>query len=138
MKRSAIAVLLLTIILISVALTGCKSVNTDVKKIKDLEFTVVEDPDVPGELKEFIDEKKAVPFKMTYTNKDSLYIVVGYGEQRTGGYSVTVDDLYLTKNAIYINTNLVGPSKDASVSQSLTYPYVVVKLERRDEKVVFE
>lgn len=138
MKRSAIAVLLLTIILISVVLTGCKSVNTDVKKIKDLEFTVVEDPDVPGELKEFIDEKKAVPFKMTYTNKDSLYIVVGYGEQRTGGYSVTVDDLYLTKNAIYINTNLVGPSKDASVSQSLTYPYVVVKLERRDEKVVFE
>ena len=138
MKRSAIAVLLLTIILVSTALTGCKSVNTDVKKIKDLEFTVVEDPDVPGELKEFIDEKKAVPFKMTYTNKDSLYIVVGYGEQRTGGYSVTVDELYLTKNAIYINTNLVGPSKDASVSQSLTYPYVVVKLERRDEKVVFE
>ncbi len=138
MKRSAIAVLLLTIVLISAALTGCKSMNTDVKKIKDLDFTVVEDADIPGELKEFIDEKKEVPFKMTYTNKDSLYIVRGYGEQRTGGYSITVDQLYLTKNAIYIATNLVGPSKDAQVTQSLTYPYVVVKLERRDENVVFE
>jgi len=138
MKRSAIAVLLLTIILVSTALTGCKTMDTDIKKIKDLDFTVVEDADVPGELKEFIDEKKEVPFKMTYSNKDSLYIVVGYGAQRTGGYSVTVDGLYLTKNAIYINTNLFGPGKDEAVTQSLTYPYIVIKLERRDEKVVFE
>ena len=62
MKRSAIAVLLLTIILVSTALTGCKTMDTDIKKIKDLDFTVVEDADVPGELKEFIDEKKEVPF----------------------------------------------------------------------------
>ena len=138
MKRSAIAVLLLIIVWISALLSGCKSMDTDVKKIKDLEFTVVEDADIPGELKEFIDEKKEVPFKMTYTNKDSLYIVQGYGEQRTGGYSITVEALYLTKNAIYIDTNLMGPSKDAQVTQSLTYPYIVIKLERRDENVVFE
>lgn len=138
MKRPAIAVLLLTIMLVSITLTGCKTMNTDVKKLKDLDFTVVEDADLPGELKEIIDEKKEVPFKMTYSNKDSLYIVVGYGEQKSGGYSITVDDLYLTKNAIYINTNLVGPSKDATVSQGLTYPYVVVRLELRNEKVVFE
>lgn len=138
MKRSAIAVLLLTIILVSIGLIGCKTMDTDVKKIKDLDFTVVEDADLPGELKEIIDEKKEVPFKMTYSNKSSLYIVVGYGEQKSGGYSIAVDGLYLTKNAIYINTNLIGPSKDASVSQGLSYPYIVVKLELRDEKVVFE
>lgn len=46
MKRSAIAVLLLIIVWISALLSGCKSMDADVKKIKDLEFTVVEDADI--------------------------------------------------------------------------------------------
>jgi hypothetical protein len=138
MKRFAIALQLLTIVFTALGLTGCKSENTDVKKLKDLEFTVVEDADLPGELKEIIDEKKESPFKLTYTNKEGLYIVIGYGKQNSGGYSIAVDELYLTKNAIYFNTNLIGPSKEDMVSQGVTYPYIVVKLEPREERVVFE
>lgn len=137
MKRFAAAALLLTIMIMATLLTGCKTEDTDIKKIKDLDFTVVEDADLPGELKEIIDEKKERPFKMTYSNKDNLYIVVGYGKQNSGGYSIAVEELYLTKNAIYINTNLIGPSKEDMVSQGITYPYVVVKLEYMDERVVF-
>ncbi len=138
MKRVNITVLLLTLIISAIGLTGCKSEDTDIKKIKDLDFTVVEDADLPGELKEIIEEKKELPFKITYMNKDSLYIAVGYGKQNTGGYSIAVNDLYLTKNAVYIDTNLIGPSQDTMVSQGVTYPYVVVKLELREERVVFE
>lgn len=138
MKRLHIAGMLLTIIIAAAGLTGCKTEDTDIKKIKDLDFTVVEDADLPGELKEIIEEKKEQPFKLTYTNKDSLYIGVGYGKQNTGGYSITVNELYLTKNAVYIDTNLIGPSQDAIVAQGVTYPYVVVKLELREERVVFE
>lgn len=138
MRRLVYLVLLLTIIITALGLTGCKAEDTDVKKIKDLEFTVVEDADLPGELKEIIDEKKEEPFKLSYSNKDYLYIVVGYGKQNSGGYSISVDDLYLTSNAIYINTNLIGPTQNDLVSQGVTYPYVVVKLEFMDEKVVFE
>lgn len=138
MRRLVFLVLLLTIIITALGLTGCKAEDTDVKKIKDLEFTVVEDADLPGELKEIIDEKKEEPFKLSYSNKDYLYIVVGYGKQNSGGYSISVDDLYLTSNAIYINTNLIGPTQNDLVSQGVTYPYVVVKLEFMDEKVVFE
>ncbi len=138
MKKNAIIFLLLTITLAATLLTGCKVENTDIKKIRDLDFTVVEDADLPGELKEIIDEKKEQPFKLSYSNKDNLYIVVGYGKQNSGGYSISVDSLYLTKNAIYINTNLIGPSKEDAVSQGVTYPYVVVKLEYMEEKIVFE
>jgi len=49
---------LLLICLITIILTGCKSEKADVKKIKDLEFTVVEDADVPEELMSLITEKK--------------------------------------------------------------------------------
>ena len=138
MRKFRIAVLLLAIVIMAIGITGCKAENTDIKKIKDLEFTVVEDADLPGELKEIIDEKKEEPFKLSYSNKDNLYIVVGYGKQNSGGYSIAVDQLYLTSNAVYIDTNLIGPSQEDMVSQGVTYPYVVVKLEFRDESVVFE
>lgn len=138
MRRFGIFILLLMIITTTVAMVGCKKEDDEIKKIRDLDFTVVEDADLPGELKDLIDEKKAEPFKLSYSNKDNLYIAVGYGKQNTGGYSITVDKLYLTKNAIYIDTNLIGPSSDDVVSQNATYPYVVVKLEYIDKRVVFE
>lgn len=138
MRRHKNIILLLMIVVNVLGLAACKTEDTDVKKLRDLEFTVVEDADLPGELKEIIDEKKENPFKLSYSNKDNLYIVVGYGKQSSGGYSISVEDLYLTSNAIYIDTNLIGPSQDDLVTQGVTYPYIVVKLEFLDKSVVFE
>lgn len=138
MKRlSRTKLKIILIILACILLYGCKSDHSEVKKIKDLEFTVVEDADIPEGLMEKIEEKKSKSFKLTYSNADYLYIIVGYGEKRTGGYSITVDELFLTDNAIYIDTNLLGPSKDAVVTEVLTYPYIVVKTAFREERVVF-
>ena len=39
-------------------------------------------------------EKKEASFKMTYADSGYLYLCVGYGKQDSGGYSITVDDLY--------------------------------------------
>jgi hypothetical protein len=138
MKRLRKIILLLMIVITGLEVTGCKTEETDIKKLKDLEFTVVEDADLPGELKEIIDEKKENPFKLSYSNKDNLYIVVGYGKQNSGGYSISVEELYLTSNAIYIDTNLIGPSQDDLVTQGVTYPYIVIKLEFMDKSIVFE
>lgn len=138
MRKLRGLLLLLMTMITAMGLIGCDTKEDEIKRLKDLEFTVVEDNDIPGELKEIIDEKKEEPFKLSYSNKDYLYIVVGYGKQNSGGYSITVEDLYLTNNAIYIDTNLIGPSKEDMVSQGVTYPYIVVKLEYRDERIVFE
>ena len=138
MRKVKIWALLLALVGSSFLLTGCKSEKTDIKKIKDLEFTVVEDADVPEQLMEIINEKKKEPFKMSYANGDSLYIVVGYGEKPTGGYSISVDKLFLTSNAVYIDTNLIGPAENEQVTNALTYPYIVVKTEFIDKSVVFE
>lgn len=119
-------------------LVGCETKNDKPQKVKDLEFTVVEEADIPEELKEIIEEKKLNPFKLSYTNTDYLYIVIGYGTQSTGGFSITVDDLYLTEDSIYINTTLLGPEKDEQVEQAETYPYVVIKTEYIDKTVIYE
>lgn len=130
--RLSLAIIIIGCLLIY----GCNK-DPEIKKIKDLEFTVVEDADIPEGLMAKIEEKKSKSFKLSYSNSDNLYIIVGYGEQSTGGYSIIVDKLYLTENAIYIDTNLLGPKKDEVVTQALTYPYIVVKTEIRDERIVF-
>jgi PrcB C-terminal len=137
MKRF-LGVIIAVVIAVLFTLNGCSMEEPSNEKLRDLEFTIVEESDIPEELFKIIEEKKASEFKITYTDNESLYICIGYGEQKTGGYSIAVNDLYLTSNAIFINTNLIGPSKDEKISEALSYPYVVVKTEYMDKSVVFE
>ncbi len=104
---------------------------------KQVDFTVVEEADFPEELKSVIAEKKETPFKLTYGYNGYLYIVQGYGMKNTGGYSITVDRVYETDNAVYFLTTLKGPEKGETVEKAVSYPYVVVKIENKDKSVVF-
>mgnify|MGYP000293799660 CR=1 FL=1 len=87
-------------------------------KISDLDYTIAAEADIPEELQNDIEEKKAADFKMTYKDSEFLYIVRGYGEQETGGYSICIRDLYLTSNAIIFDTELIGPRKGETISKS--------------------
>lgn len=114
---------------------GCSQAGAS-QKVEDLEFTVVKEEDIPEQLKTLIEEKKAAPFQLSYSDREQLYIVVGYGEQATGGYSIEVPELYLTKENIVIDTNLLGPEgKPVGVK---SYPYVVVMTEYREEPVLYQ
>lgn len=117
---------------------GCSVERTEEQKLKDLAFTVVEESQIPEDLKILIEEKKQNEFKLTFDTEEAKYIVMGYGAQQTNGYSISVEELYETKNAIYINTNLLGPSKGEAVSEVESYPYIVVKIDYMDKSVVFE
>ena len=103
-----------------------------------MDFTVVGETDIPEELRSIIAEKKAQPFKLTYSDNENLYIVVGYGPQNTGGYSIAVKELYLTDNSIVIDTELIGPAKGENPAAETSYPYVVVKTEYLENPVVFQ
>lgn len=119
-------------------LTACSVEKDDLEKVRDLEFTVVGDTDLPEELKHVIGEKKAAPFKLTYTDGQNLYIVVGYGEQETGGYSISVRELYLTENAIVADTELLGPQAAEQTGSEKSYPYIVIRTEYLEEPVIFQ
>lgn len=122
-------------------LAGCAKEKDPLEKIKDLEFTVLAEENIPEELKSVIEEKKGNAFKVTYQDNGFLYICIGYGEQVSGGYSITVNDLYLTENAMYVDTTLIGPDPaDTAVAKKNTpsYPYIVIKTEFIDKPVVFD
>ena len=136
-KIKKVLTLFLFLTLFIGTLCACSIKDTSSKKVQDLDYTVVEDEDVPKELKKIIDSKKESVLRLTYTTKDYLYIVAGYGTQPTSGYSIRLNSIYLGENAIYVDTNLIGPSKSENVSQNPTMPYIVIKIEKRDETVVF-
>ena len=112
--------------------------TTNGAKVADLDYEIVEEAQIPEKVKAVIEEKKAADFKTTYELDGDLYIVRGYGEQETGGYSICIRDLYLTSNAILFDTELVGPRKGEQVSSGPSYPYIVIKTEKRDESTIFE
>jgi len=131
------AIVFIIIAIAIIILISCKITGTSSKKVSDLDYTVVEDQDVPPELMKIIDEKKENSLRLTYSTKDYIYIVAGYGTQSTSGFGIRVNEVYLGQNAIYIDTNLIGPSKGEEVNKNETYPYIVIKIEKRDDPVVF-
>ena len=121
-------------------LVGCSEKRDPMEKIKYLEFTVLADENIPEELKAVIEEKKESPFKVTYQDNGFMYICIGYGEQVSGGYSIAVNALYLTENAIYADTTLLGPDPSdaaAGKKKAPSTPYIVLKTEFVDKPVVF-
>lgn len=128
------ALLMITVL---VTLFGCGIEKTDGNRLQDLEYEIIED-EIPKELAEKIEEKKSADFKLTYENDKYLYIVRGYGEQETGGYSIQILDLYLTQNAVVLHTNLKGPSKDEVKNAAPSYPYIVIRIEHTDKNVILQ
>lgn len=129
---------ILTAALLAAALaTGCGFGGEEEKKT-NLEFTVVDEERLPEELFKLVEEKKAEVFKMTYADGGYLYLCVGYGKQETGGYSITVNELYATDNAVYLDTNLIGPKEADAKGENPSYPYIVIKTPFMDKTVVFD
>lgn len=125
-------------VLVVRTLSGCTFNKDNGDKVRDLEFTVVADADIPQELRQIIAEKQQSPFKLTYSDDNNLYIVVGYGKQASGGYSIAVNELYLTDNSIVLDTELIGPEKGDNTGTEPSYPFIVIKTEMSELPVVFQ
>ena len=103
--------------------TGCVSRIQKTEKLRDIPFEVLAKEDVPQEFAGVIEERKDRPFRLTYTDGGSLYIAEGYGAQLKTGYSVSVTELYETKEAVYFHSNLLGPPKGEETKKISTFPY---------------
>ncbi len=137
-KNNRIGRLLLFFALLPLCLTmGCSKEKEEYTKTGDVEFTVVEEADLPEELMNAIKEKKQEPFRLTYLAEDALYLAQGYGEQPSGGYSIAVEELFQAAEGICFKTTLIGPAADEKVTTAVTHPYIVVKLQRMETEVHF-
>lgn len=126
----------ITVVLTTVTLIGCVAEETASDKLKDLDFTVVGEGEQPDALKDIIAEKLNSAFQISYTIGEELYIAIGYGEQPSGGYSITVNQFYETPNSLFIDTTLLGPGSAENVTNTPTTPYIVIKTENIADKPI--
>lgn len=120
-------------------IAGCKiTTNPETEEKREVPFIVVSQECVPEELLELIEQKKQDPFQFTYTDKEERYVVVGYGRQKKGGYSIYVKSFYATENALYVDTCLMGPKEKKETKEVPSYPVIILKIKEVGIPVVFE
>lgn len=132
-KKAELLLLLLAAILLAVS---CEKTSGEKESFP---FAVCKETELPDELRELIEKKKAEPFRFTYENSACLYLAVGYGEQPKGEYVVAVKQMYETENGIYVDTTLVSLSHVESfqTGDPSVFPYVVLRCEKTDKNVFF-
>ena len=137
--KMAVTVAIVICIMAGGVFCGCGQTSSRQKQEEiECDYTVVATRDCPEEFLKNLEEKKINPFQMTYQDGTYLYMAVGYGEQKTGGYSILVEKLTETMDKIFLNTELRGPSKEENVLEKPSFPYVVIKMENKSKEVVFE
>ncbi len=103
------------------------------EKVKDLEYTILSEDRMPEELIPLLEERMDEPFEMTYSDKEFIYICIGYGYKSYSGHSVVINELFLAENGILIDTSLLGPVAGAEKMNTPQYPYIVIKTEWIEE-----
>ena len=124
--------------LLCIFLAGCSVQKYDETKENDVDFTILSEEEIPEQVSEIIESSKTENFRKTYSDKDYLYIIIGYGAQPTSSYSIEIQELYESSDALYVTSMLKGPSRTEKVLEIETYPYIVVKVQHTDKAVVFQ
>ena len=137
-KKWMVPVLMSAILIVlGIQIQGCKFKIISEEEKREIPFVIVSEDCIPKELDSLIEQKKEDEIKLTYVDEENRYIIVGYGKQETGGYSIYIKDLYATGNAIYVDTCLMGP-KEQSKRNAPSYPVIVLQISEMGLPVVFK
>lgn len=132
------------VFLVSISIYGCDMSMRLVEenagageKVRDLEYTILSEERIPKELKPLLEERQNEAFQMTYSDKEYLYICIGYGRQEYSGHSIVVNALFLGENGILIDTSLIGPDAGQEKINTVQYPVMVIKTELVEDMPLF-
>ena len=146
---------LLCVLLLALLPAGCQFIRIEEGERTPLEYTIVKQEEIPEEISELmeqknpetackviqrffgiIEQKKKKVFQMTYQVGDIRYLMKGYGEQLTGGYSIQVEEVSESENAVFCKTRLIGPEK-ADAGSEPSYPCIVLKIRETEKPIEF-
>jgi hypothetical protein len=137
-------ILFLLSFMLLIILSSCKKTETPditiqtvkTPEINTISYSTVSLESLSENARELIDEIKVQRGYMLLDNKkfdlpnDNIYVFMGSGEKNTGGYSIMVDSIQQSKNLITIVVKEEAPQKDAVVTQVISYPYTIVKINK--------
>jgi hypothetical protein len=66
----------------------------------------------------------------------SNFLILNMGEKNTGGYSIGVEKVEETADKIIVTVKETEPAPGSMVTQAITYPYAVVRINSKKDIVV--
>lgn len=131
--------ILVILIVLGMQMQGCDfKIISEEQEHREVEFVIVSEECIPETVKSLIESRKENEIKLTFVDGKDRYLIIGYGKQNSGGYSIYIKDLYATENALYVNTCLMGPSKEAKIKEVPSYPVIVLQVWEMGLPVVFQ
>lgn len=124
------------IVLLSLCLVGCSLTDGEQKRVA-VEFQVVPFDEAPQKLQEIVENHKKEEIKMTWEGEEGLYLIRGYGEQPTGGYSISADAVELSEDGLHVTTTLIPPQQ-VPAAREASYPCIILFVENTGQEVTFE
>lgn len=136
----AISIMILAVLIIlGMQIQGCEfKIVSEEQERREVEFVIVSEECISKEMQTLIESRKEEEMKLTYVEGENRYIIIGYGKQNTGGYSIYIKDLYATENALYVDTCLLGPKKGSNRKEVPSYPVIVLQISEMGLPVVFK
>ncbi len=95
------------------------------------------DEELPASIEEWVDYSREIMCAQAREYDDALYLLVTYGEQPTGGYGVEITDVQKQPDWLEVTVHFTEPEEGEPVTQALTYPYDLKKVEPTDLPVEF-
>jgi hypothetical protein len=150
--KNCLLLLMLGIFLSSalIACTGENGVEREGKELKfdtvskgfysaqaEEEFFVIKDKDGFNQLLALIEKDNADAVDKGIDFSAEIIIGVFLGEKPTGGYDIEITGVLEKGNYIEVLYKVAEPDPDEMVIQSITSPYHIIKLERKDMEFVF-
>lgn len=135
-----ISIIILTgLLILGLQMQGCDfKIIPQEQERREVEFVIVSSECIPDAVATLIEDRKEEEIKLTYVDGQDRYLIIGYGKQNCGGYSIYIKDLYATENAVYVDTCLLGPSKEKKGKEVPSYPVIVLQIWEMGLPVVFQ
>lgn len=134
MKKNFIFIL--TFILTIGLIAGCTQQNANIK-MGELEYETLDASELKdNDVQTWYEENYKKEGISSLDIDQYKYVLVSAGEKPTGGYSVEITSIEGKEEKIVVDAKLNVPSKGEMVTEALSYPNVIVKIDKDNRNVV--
>jgi hypothetical protein len=105
---------------------GDKGITTN-----DITYLVIDEAELDSDILDVIEKiRHEKGYAVIKEEEGYYYVFIGSGEKPTGGYSISVKSAEDIEGRTVITIEETSPGKDDMVTQALTYPYVVIRINK--------
>lgn len=100
-----------------------------------MEYKVINYKLAPKIVQEWINKNKEINNYTVLHTKTKTYIIVTMGTKKTGGYEIEIISIEEQTDILDVKLKYIVPSADQIVIQMLTYPYLIIQIDRTSKKI---